>query len=56
MRLHLPHPRRAARQRRRDQDMRLRQAIDVARLADRTQQTWDWQAELERRRGRGRGR
>jgi hypothetical protein len=52
VRLHLPHPRRAARQRRRDQDTRLRRAVDAARLADRDT-TYDWEQEL-RRRQRGR--
>jgi hypothetical protein len=50
MRLHLPHPRRAARLRREAQDRAIMLAVRRAHLADRTQQTWDWAAELERRR------
>jgi hypothetical protein len=50
MNLHLPHPRRAARERRLAMQRRIAVAVARAHLADRTEQTWDWAAELERRR------
>lgn len=57
MKLHVPHPRRAAEQRRlvrQQRAARVRRAVRQAHLADRTA-VYDWEAELEmRRRGRSR--
>jgi hypothetical protein len=54
MNLHMPHPRRNARERRARQQATLRAAVRRARLADRTPQTWDVDAALQRQQEGGR--
>lgn len=54
MKVHLPHPRRAARERQLRDRIAVQRAVRRAQLADRTPQTRDLLAEYRQRQERGR--